>query len=101
MMQSKTKIVVVAWLIFTLLNGCQSQLKLMPTPEVLKDPQFDVFAEHPHPEKINQVETYYVTTRRPDTSGSSFYAGTPDELVHYGRALLQIGKPEQNVLGQL
>ncbi len=101
MMYRKTKIVVVAMLIFTLLGGCQSQLKLMPTPEVLKDPQFDVFAEHPHPEKINQIEAYYVTTRSLATSGPSFYTGTPDELVHYGRALLQIGKPEQNVLEHL
>lgn len=100
MKQKITKGVAVV-LILLVLEGCQSQLQLMPTPEVLKDPQFDIFAKHPHPEKINQVEMYYVTTRKPATSESSFYSGTPDELVHYGRALLQIGEPEQNVLEHL
>lgn len=88
-------------LILLVLEGCQSQLKLMPTPEVLKDPQFDIFAKHPKPDKINQIDTYYVTTRSPSTSRSGFYAGTPDKWVHYGRAFLQIGEAEQNVLEHL
>lgn len=90
-----------AALVFILLTGCQSQLVLMPTPEVLKDPQFDVFAEHRHPETINQIESYYVTTRRPAIAGADFYQAIPDNQVHYGRTLLQIGKSEQNLLEHL
>lgn len=77
----------------------------MPTPEVLKDPNFDIFAEHPHPhphpETINQIESYYVTTRKPAITGADFYQGAPDGQVHFGRALLQIGTPEQNILEYL
>ena len=90
-----------AILLILLLAGCQSQLLLMPTPEVLKNPDFNVFAEHPYPETINQIESYYVTTRKPAIARADFYQGIPDKQLHFGRALLQIGKPEQNVLEHL
>lgn len=100
-MHRKTKILLIVPVIFMLPVGCQKHLELMPTPEVLKDPRFNVFAEHPHPERLNQIETHYVTTRQPEETDSGFYAGTSDEWVHYGRAFLQIGKPEVNVLEYL
>ena len=79
--------------LFVVLSACQSQLALMPTPEVLKDPRFDVFAANPAPLESNEITTFYVTSRLPSPeSSSSFFSSKIDrEALHFGPATVRIG----------
>ena len=81
---------------FTLVAGCQSQLMLMPTPEVLKDPRFDLFAANPQPLATNEITTLYVTSRKP-AEGNEFFLGREDAYLHFGTATLMIGDKTQNL----
>ena len=49
--------------VFAFLTGCQTPLLLAPTPEVLKDEQFNLFDANPEPLTTNELATLYVTTR--------------------------------------
>jgi len=81
-----------------LLAGCQSQLLLMPTPEVLKDPRFDVFAANPEPMTSNTIATLYATTRVPEAPpGSPFFTATPDDEIHIGYTVNRIGDENLNL----
>ena len=84
--------------ILLVLAACQSQLMLMPTPEVLKDPQFNVFAMNPEPMTTNTLGTLFVTNRVPAGEGnSSFFTGKPDEYLHFGVANAMIGEENLNI----
>lgn len=80
-----------------LLGGCQSQLMLMPTPEVLKDERFNLFEANPDPLTSNEIATLYATTRVPDPHRSDFFKGKPDERLHFGYAELRIGEEGLNL----
>lgn len=84
-------------LILVLLAGCQSQLMLMPTPEVLKDERLNLFDINPEPMTSNEISTLYVTTRVPQPGSSKFFKGTPDDQLHFGYADLRIGEENLNV----
>lgn len=88
-----------ATFLFSLLlfAGCQSQLMLMPTPEVLKDERFNLFDANPDPLTSNEIATLYVTTRVPDEQRSDFFKGRPDERLHFGYAELRIGEENLNL----
>ncbi len=88
------------WLgILVLLAACQSQLLLMPTPEVLKDPQFDLFAANPEPLASNNIASLYVTTREPTSdNGTPFFHGRPDTELHMGYAVTRIGEENLNLV---
>lgn len=78
------------------LAGCQSQLMLMPTPEVLKDERFNVFEANPDPLTSNEIGTLYATTRVPDENRSDHFRGQPDDSLHFGYSILRIGQENQN-----
>lgn len=80
-----------------LVAGCQSQLMLMPTPEVLKDERFNLFEANPDPLTSNEIATLYVTTRVPDERRADFFKGQPDERLHLGVAKLRIGEENLNL----
>jgi esterase/lipase superfamily enzyme len=84
-------------LVLAFLAGCQSQLMLMPTPEVLKDERFNLFEANPDPMTSNEIATLYVTTRVPDERRADFFRGTPDERLHFGYAELRIGEENLNL----
>ena len=86
------KLSVVLLLSLFLFGGCQSQLMLMPTPEVLKDDRFNLFEANPDPLTSNEIATLYVTTRVPDERRSDFFKGQPDDRMHFGYAELRIGE---------
>lgn len=81
-----------------LLTACQSQLTLMPTPEILKDPRFNLFAANPEPLTSNTIATLYATTRVPAREGSSskYTAGTAEE-IRFGYATTRIGEENLNL----
>ncbi len=82
----------------SILAACQSQLALMPTPEVLKDPRFDVFAANPTPLTTNEITTYYVTNRsRAGATSKSYFTSKPDEALHFGSATVRIGPPDFDI----
>lgn len=83
----------------SILTACASpQLALMPTPEVLKDPRFDVFAANPTPLTTNEITTYYVTNRTPDGANSrGFFTGKPDDALHFGSAMVRLGPPDFDI----
>ncbi len=76
--------------------GCQSQLMLMPTPEVLKDERFNLFEANPDPLTSNEISTIYATTRTPAPAGSPFFKSKPDSRLHLGVADLRIGEENLN-----
>ena len=84
-----------------LFGGCQSQLMLMPTPEVLKDERFNVFEANPDPLTSNEIATLYVTTRVPDERRRDFFRGSADKELHFGYAELRIGEEDQNLVDLL
>ncbi len=86
----KRTLPVLAMLVF--LAGCQSQLMLMPTPQVLKDERFNLFEANPAPLTSNEITTLYATTRVPDEARSDFFRGTPDDAIHFGYATVRIGE---------
>jgi esterase/lipase superfamily enzyme len=70
-------------------------MPLMPTPEALKDPRFDVFAANPAPKTSNEFRTFYVTTRTPAGEGStSFFTAERDDTMHFGHATARVGPPD-------
>ncbi len=80
-----------------LLGACQSQLLLMPTPEVLKDARFNLFELNPKPVTTNEVAVLTATTRKPDVKGNKFFTGQPDTMLHLGYAELRIGEEDLNL----
>lgn len=86
------KLSVVLLVSLFLLGGCQSQLMLMPTPEVLKDDRFNLFEANPDPLTSNEIATLYATTRVPDERRSDFFKGQADDELHFGYAELRIGE---------
>ena len=84
-------------LALVLFGGCQSQLMLMPTPEVLKDERFNLFEANPDPLTSNEIATLYVTTRVPDENRSDFFRGKPDDRLHLGYAELRVGEENLNL----
>lgn len=85
---------IVLLLSLLLFGGCQSQLMLMPTPEVLKDDRFNLFEANPDPLTSNEIATLYVTTRIPDERRSDFFKGEPDDRLHFGYAQFRIGQED-------
>lgn len=83
----------------SILTACaSSQLALMPTPEALKDPRFDVFAANPTPLTTNEVTTYYVTNRsQAGATSKSFFTGKPDDALHFGSATVRLGPPDFDI----
>jgi len=81
-----------------LLAACQSQLVLMPTPEVLKDERFNLFTANPEPMTSNTIATLFATTRVPAAEGNSAaFTGKKDSQLHFGYARVRIGEEDLNV----
>jgi esterase/lipase superfamily enzyme len=82
----------------SMLIACTSQLALMPTPEVLKDPRFDVFAANPTPLNTNEITTYYVTNRtQAGATSQGFFTGKPDNALHFGYATVRLGPTDLDI----
>lgn len=83
-----------AFLLFLiLLAGCtRAPVYLMPTPEVIRDPRFDTFARNPNLETLDEIRTFYATSRAPADSGDPkvFSKERGEELV-FGEATFRIG----------
>ncbi|MGE0625544.1 MAG: alpha/beta hydrolase [Pseudomonadales bacterium] len=79
-----------------ILGACQSQLLLMPTPEVLRDERFNVFEMNPQPLTSNELHVLYATTREP-ASGDAFFSGRPDDELHLGYADVRVGDRNLNL----
>ncbi len=80
-----------------LLAGCQPTVMLMPTPEALRDPRFDVFTHNPNLEKSNKVMLFYATNRLPsEKSAEQGYTKKFDHTLRFGKATLRIGSDAQN-----
>ena len=77
-----------------LLVGCtRAPVYLMPTPEVMRDERFDVFANNPYLKSIDEITTYFATTRRPAKSGSSkAFTRHPGGSLILGEVTLKIGE---------
>ncbi|MEM8768326.1 MAG: alpha/beta hydrolase [Pseudomonadota bacterium] len=78
--------------------GCQSQLMLAPTPEVLRDERFNLFEANPDPLTSNEISTIYATTRTPREGSRNFFSGRPDSELHLGVADLRIGEEDLSLL---
>jgi esterase/lipase superfamily enzyme len=85
-------------LLVLLCAGCQSKLPLMPTPEVLKDPRFNVFEANPEPLTTNTIPTLFATTRIPgDPNSSTPFKGAEDDYLHFGVAQVRVGDKDLNL----
>ncbi|OEU51501.1 MAG: hypothetical protein BA861_10480 [Desulfobacterales bacterium S3730MH5] len=84
------------FLMFVLfLMGCGHGVTLMPTPEVLRDEKFDIFAHNPNLEKSNKISVFYATNRIPAQGPSGpDYTKSFDHALRFGEATLQIGSDE-------
>lgn len=83
---------------FVMLGACQSKIMLAPTPEVLKDERFNLFAINPEPLTDNTIATLYATTRVPAREGSSaLFTGAKDNSLHFGYTRLRIGEENLNI----
>ena len=80
-----------------LIAACQPKVMLMPTPEIIRNPRFDVFAHNPNLDKTNKVTTFYATNRLPSKDPDDLnYTKTFDHTLRFGTAVLQIGSEQQN-----
>jgi len=65
----------------------------MPTPEVMQDERFDVFANNPYLVDLDQITTFYATTREPGKPGDpKVFSKHRGGALILGRATLQIGE---------
>jgi len=80
-------------LLLLLLAGCsRSPVYLMPTPEVIRDDRFDVFADNPYMEDVSQITTFYATTRKPEKPGDpDIFSKNRGGALILGEATLKIG----------
>lgn len=74
-----------------LVSGCQPQVFLMPTPEALRHPDFNLFEANPNPIETNSIKTLYATTREPADSGTNHFTSRKDVQIHLGYANVMIG----------
>ena len=81
-------------LLLVLLAGCsRAPVYLMPTPEVMQDERFDVFANNPYLVDLDQITTFYATTREPGKPGDpKVFSKHRGGALILGRATLQIGE---------
>lgn len=70
---------------------------LMPTPEVLKDEQFNLFEMNPEPMTSNAVDVLFATTREADDDGRTFFTGRPGKRLRLGYAEVRIGEENLNL----
>ena len=52
--------------------ACQPKVMLMPTPEIIRNPRFDVFTHNLNLKRTNKITTFYATNRIP--------SGDPNDL---------------------
>lgn len=90
-MQNKTQIAVL--LIVTVLVGCSSAPKLMPTPNIYLDGSGYPEARVPEGLKTNKVDLLYVTDRAPETSkdGDLVYESVRSASLGFGSAIVEFG----------
>ena len=73
------------------LAACQPQVFLMPTPEALRDPDFNLFEASPEPLATNTLNTLYATTREPADRGASHFTARKGDQLHIGYANVMVG----------
>jgi len=82
-----------AALLLVLLAGCsRAPVYLMPTPEVMQDERFDVFADNPYLDNLDRITHFFATTRRPEEPGNpKVFSKHHGGALILGRVTLQIG----------
>ena len=73
------------------LAACQPQVFLMPTPEALRDPDFNLFEASPEPLATNTLNTLYATTREPADRGASHFTARKGDQLYIGYANVMVG----------
>jgi esterase/lipase superfamily enzyme len=78
-----------------LIAACaRSPVYLMPTPEVMRDERFDVFANNPYLKSVDEITTYFASTRKPTKPGNDkYFSRHPGGALVLGQVTLQIGEP--------
>ncbi len=81
-------------LLSLVLAGCQSPVRLMPTPAVFATGEHNPFAMNPALETTNEVQVFYATNRLPlGPQGARLYTILAGPTLHLGTATLRIGPP--------
>ncbi|MBT8442586.1 MAG: alpha/beta hydrolase [Gammaproteobacteria bacterium] len=77
-----------------LLSGCSREpVYLMPTPEIMRDERFDVFSNNPYLESVDEITTYFATTRKPKKPGDpKVFSINHGGSLTLGTVTLQIGE---------
>ncbi|MGI9341348.1 MAG: alpha/beta hydrolase [Gammaproteobacteria bacterium] len=79
-------------LLIALVAGCRAPVYLMPTPEVMQDARFDVFADNPYLQDLDTITTYFATTRKPAKAGDrKVFSKHHGGAVRMGQATFRIG----------
>ena len=79
-----------------LLSGCQKPLMMMPTPEVMRTGEVDVFEETPEWERTLEIPVVYATNRLPEKQiDERGYSRKFDQQLRLGVARIRVGdKPD-------
>lgn len=77
-----------------LLFGCQPRVALMPTPDALRNPDFNLFEIRPEPLASNVISVLYATTRVPASNGSKLFTANKDSVTHLGFANVMVGNED-------
>ncbi len=75
-----------------MLGGCQPQVFLMPTPEALREPEFNLFAINPAPLTSNEIVSLYATTRIPSPDATQPFSSGVDDKLRVGSVAIMVGK---------
>jgi len=79
-------------LVAILLSGCQQTLMLMPTPEVMRTGEVDVFEKTPEWERTLEIPVVYATNRLPDKKiNERGYTRKFDDRLRLGVARIRVG----------
>ena len=81
-------------ILLILLAGCSREpVYLMPTPEVMRDERFDIFADNPYLESVDEITTYFATTRKQKKAGDpKAFARHHGGSLALGEVTLKIGE---------
>ena len=81
-------------ILLILLAGCSREpVYLMPTPEVMRDARFDVFMDNPYLESVDEITTYFATTRKQKKPGDpKVFSRNPGGSLILGEVTLKIGE---------
>jgi pimeloyl-ACP methyl ester carboxylesterase len=90
---SRSTLRLAAWAVLVaLLSGCQQTLMMMPTPEVMRTGEVDVFQKTPEWERTLEIPVVYATNRLPDKRmDERGYTRKFDDRLRLGVARIRVG----------